>query len=213
MVDIIDKMFSNENSRDNQNNELSEAEKAKREDRKTAGFGQMSNNIVELMSAIATNKGIRRLLYLNQENPFHPDYDKRIPTKSEILSSKSKYGRIKPVSFNPEATIEDRTEIRIYYNIGRVDGSGKHVDANIHIDIICAKDLWLIEDAIGRSKIRPYEILSRISDEIGAQNRNNISIGAMSQFQMLSVNEQFDAIRVYYNIKDIAGDIAYVEGS
>ena len=71
----------------------------------------------------------------------------------------------------------------------------------------------LIENAIGRSKIRPYEILSRISDEIGAQNKNSLSLGTMSQFQMLSVNEQFDAIRVYYNIKDIAGDINYVDGS
>ena len=32
MVDSIDKMFANENSRDNQNHELGEAEKAKRED-------------------------------------------------------------------------------------------------------------------------------------------------------------------------------------
>lgn len=198
MVDVTDKMF---------------ADRAKKEDRKTAGFGQMSNNVVELMSAIATNKGIRRLLYINERDPFNARYDRRVPTRDEILSNTSKYGRIKPVSFNTEATTEDRTEIRVYYNIGRIDGSGKQVDANLHIDIICAKDLWLIEDAIGRSKIRPYEILSRVSDEIGANNRNNIKIGTMSQFQMLSVNEQFDAIRVYYNIKDIAGDIAYVEGS
>lgn len=198
MVDVTDKMF---------------ADKAKKEDRKTAGFGQMSNNVVELMSAIATNKGIRRLLYINESDPFNARYDRRVPTRDEILSNTSKYGRIKPVSFNTEATTEDRTEIRVYYNIGRIDGSGKQVDANLHIDIICAKDLWLIEDAIGRSKIRPYEILSRVSDEIGAKNRNDIKIGTMSQFQMLSVNEQFDAIRVYYNIKDIAGDIAYVEGS
>lgn len=193
--------------------ESEEKKKILKEDRKTAGFGQMSNNVVDIMNTIASNKGIRRLLYINESDPFNSRYDKRVPSKDEILSTKSRYGRIKPVSFNTEATIEDRTEVRVYYNIGRIDGSGKQVDANIHIDIICAKDLWLIENAIGRSKIRPYEILSRISDEIGAQNRNGISLGTMSQFQMLSVNEQFDAIRVYYNIKDIAGDINYVDGS
>lgn len=199
MVDVIKEMFGEE--------------AVLKEDRKTAGFGQMSNNVVDLMNAIAKNKGIRRLLYINESDPFNSRHDEDIPTRDEILSTRSEYGRIKPVSFNTDATIEDRSEVRVYYNIGRVDSSGKQVDANIHIDIICAKDLWLIENAIGRSKIRPYEILSRISDEIGAQNKNSLSLGTMSQFQMLSVNEQFDAIRVYYNIKDIAGDINYVDGS
>lgn len=208
MVDIIDEMFPTSNNK----NTLSDAEKAKIEDRKTAGFSQMSNNVVEIMSAIARNKGIRRLLYLNQSDPFNPRYDNRVPDVSEILTH-SRYKRISPVSFNTDATIEDRTEIRVYYNIGRIDSSGKQIDANIHIDIICAKDLWLIEDVLKRSKIRPYEILSRISDEIGAQNNSGVKIGRMSQFQMLSVNEQFDAIRVYYNVKDIAGDIAYAKGS
>lgn len=182
---------------------------------RTAGFHQLSNNVVEVMGAIARNKGIRYLLYNNDSNPFilKDEEGKTIkpPTRDEILSPSSEKMRIRPVSFNPEATVDDRTEIRVYYNVGRVDGSGKHIDANMHIDVICAKSLWLITDVReSRSLIRPYEIMSRIADEIGAGNRNGINIGKISQFQMLSVNEKFDAIRMYYNVKDISGNVNHL---
>lgn len=176
----------------------------------TAGFNQMSNNIVEIMSALARNKGIRHLLFIDDSQPFHEKHEGDVPTRDEILSPNSEKMRIRPVSFNTDATTEDRTEIRVYYNIGRVDGSGKQIDANIHIDVVCAKDLWLISGVNNKSLIRPYEIMSRIADEIGAKNRNGIKIGTISQFQMLSVNEQFDAIRMYYNIKDISGNINHL---
>lgn len=170
----------------------------------TAGFNQMSNNVVDIMSALAGNKGIRHLLYVDNDQPFN---DEDIPSSREIISPSSNKVRIRPVSFNTEATIKDRTEIRVYYNVGRVDSSGKQIDANMHIDIICAKDLWLIRGVNGKSLIRPYEIMSRIADEIGAKNRNNLNLGSIVQFQMLSVNEQFDAIRIYYNTKDVSGNI------
>lgn len=210
MVDVIDKMFgSNEsgNSNDGKDEQYGD----------TVSFNQMSNNVVEIMNRIATNKGIRKLLFIEDDEPFD-DTNSYTPSKDMILNPKSNECRIKPVSFNTEATSKDRVEIRVYYNIGRVDSSGKNIDANIHIDIICAKDLWLIRDPLGRSKIRPYEIMSRIADEIGAKNVNNrnkhiksadrlANLGNISQFQMLSVNEQFDAIRMYYNIRDISGNI------
>lgn len=176
----------------------------------TAGFSQLSNNIVEIMNILGTNKGIRHLLYIDDHQPFHEKHNSEIPTKDEILSISSEKRRIRPVSFNPEATVDDRTEIRVYYNIGRLDSSGKQVDANMHIDIICAKDLWLIQGVNNKSLIRPYEIMSRIADEIGAGNRNGINIGSISQFQMLSVNERFDALRIYYNTKDISGNINHL---
>lgn len=211
MVDVIDKMFGVSSG----GNE----DEGKMEDRKTAGFSQLSNNIVDIMSYIAQNEGIRSLLYVDTPTPFAepskntPQNKKEdaVPDKREILSPASEKNRIKPVSFDTDATTSDKTEIRVYYNVGRVDGSGKQIDANIHIDIICAKNLWMIKDAIGRSKIRPYEIMSRIADEIGANNRNKINLGRITQFQMLSVNDQFDSIRIYYNTRDIAGDIRHVK--
>lgn len=173
----------------------------------TDSLNQMSNNVVDVMNAIAKNQGIRALLYLNDEEPFHPSLRSKIPSAKDIVSPSSTSKRISPVSFNPNAQVEDRSEIRVYYNIGRFDGSGKHVDYNMHIDIICAKELWMIRDSVkGKSLIRPYEIMSRIFDEIGIRNEENNHIGRPVQFQMLSVNPKFDAIRIYYNTADIMGN-------
>lgn len=173
----------------------------------TASLNQMSNNIVDVMQALAQNKGIRALLYVNDAQPLHPKHKDDIPKPHEIISMDSDKRRISPVSFDMTAQLEDRSEIRVYYNIGRFDSSGKHVDYNMHIDIICAKDLWMINDPIkNRSLIRPYEIMSRIFDSIGSNNINKLNIGRPVQFQMLSVNERFDALRIYYNTRDVMGN-------
>lgn len=179
----------------------------------TKGLDQLSNNVVDVMKAIARNKGIRHLLSLDSDDPFNPGEEDVIPSASDIVSPSFTGRKILPVSFDTKATTDAKTEIRVYYNVGRIDGSGKKIDANMHIDIICAKSLWQIQDKNGsRSLIRPYEIMSRIADEIGADNRNGINLGRISQFQMLSVNEQFDSIRMYYNIYDISGNMNTLKG-
>ena len=178
----------------------------------TASLGQMSNNVVDVMKALAGNKGIRALLYIDDDNPLDKEHRDSIPSEIEIIRGHGDKKRISPVSFDMNAQLDDRTEIRVYYNIGRFSKEGRHVDYNMHIDIICAKNLWLITDALGNSKIRPYEIMSRIFDVIGQRNINQINIGKPVQFQMLSVNERFDAIRIYFNTHDIVGDVNKVKG-
>lgn len=180
----------------------------------TASLHSMSNNVVDIMQALAQNVGIRTLLSINDDMPFHPKHKNKIATPQEIMSPKSNKRRIYPVSFNMNAQLDDRTEIRVYYNVGRFDSSGAHMDYNMHIDIICAKDLWLISDHVKqKSLIRPYEIMSRIVDSTGRYNYNNINIGKPVQFQMLSVNEKFDALRIYYNTMDVVGDTNSLERS
>ena len=178
----------------------------------TASLGQMSNNVVDVMKALAGNKGIRALLYIDDDNPLDKEHRDSIPSDIEIIRGHGDKKRISPVSFDMNAQLDDRTEIRVYYNIGRFSKEGRHVDYNMHIDIICAKNLWLITDALGNSKIRPYEIMSRIFDVVGQRNINQINIGRPVQFQMLSVNERFDAIRIYFNTHDIVGDVNKVKG-
>lgn len=178
----------------------------------TVSMGHMSNNVVDVMKAIADNYGIRALLYIDEDNPLDKEHKDNVPSSLEILKQNGDKNRISPVSFNMMAQIEDRTEIRVYYNIGRFSREGRHIDYNMHIDIICAKNLWLITDALGNSKIRPYEIMSRIFDVVGQRNINQINIGRPVQFQMLSVNERFDSIRIYFNTYDIVGDVDKVRG-
>lgn len=180
----------------------------------TASLHSMSHNVVDIMQALAQNAGIRTLLYVDDSMPFHPKHSKDVPTPEEILSPKSDKRRIYPVSFNMNAQLADRTDIRVYYNVGRFDSSGKHVDYNMHIDIICAKELWLITDHVKKkSLIRPYEIMSRIIDSTGKHNYNGLNLGKPVQFQMLSVNERFDALRIYYNTSDVMGDTNSVRES
>lgn len=178
----------------------------------TVSMGHMSNNVVDVMKALADNYGIRALLYIDEDNPLDKEHREDVPSSLEIIKQNSDKGRISPVSFNMNAQVADRTEIRVYYNIGRFSTEGKHIDYNMHIDIICAKNLWLITDTLGNSKIRPYEIMSRIFDVVGQRNINQINIGRPVQFQMLSVNERFDAIRIYFNTHDIVGDVDKVKG-
>ena len=178
----------------------------------TVSMGHMSNNVVDVMKALADNRGIRALLYIDDDKPLDKEHREDVPSNEEILKPNGEKNRISPVSFNMKAQIPSRTEIRVYYNIGRFSTEGKHIDYNIHIDIICAKDLWLIKDTLGNSKIRPYEIMSRIFDVVGQRNINQINIGKPVQFQMLSVNERVDAIRIYFNTHDIVGDVDKVKG-
>ena len=178
----------------------------------TVSMGHMSNNVVDVMKALADNYGIRALLCIDEENPLDKEHKEDVPNSLEILKPNSDKNRITPVSFNMKAQVPERTEIRVYYNIGRFSTEGRHIDYNMHIDIICAKNLWLIKDTLGNSKIRPYEVMSRIFDVIGQRNINQINIGRPVQFQMLSVNERFDAIRIYFNTYDIVGDVDKVKG-
>lgn len=178
----------------------------------TVSMGHMSNNVVDVMKALAENYGIRALLYIDKDNPLDKEHKEDVPNSLEIIKQRSDKSRISPVSFDMNAQIDDRTEIRVYYNIGRFSKEGRHIDYNMHIDIICAKNLWLITDVLGNSKIRPYEIMSRIFDVVGQRNINQLNIGRPVQFQMLSVNERFDAIRIYFNTHDIVGDVNKVKG-
>lgn len=178
----------------------------------TVSMEHMSNNVVDVMKAISNNYGIRALLYIDDPNPLDPEHKATVPNSQEILKPNSEKNRISPVSFNMNAQIDDRTEIRVYYNIGRFSKEGRHIDYNMHIDIICAKNLWVIRDVNDNSKIRPYEIMSRIFDVVGQRNINQLNIGKPVQFQNLSVNERFDALRIYFNTHDVVGDVNKVKG-
>lgn len=152
----------------------------------------MSKSIVDIMKEIANNTGVARLLMNNTNTPYN-----EIPENIEdIANINSKHAKIYPFPFNPDAEIKDGSFIRVYYNYGELDSSETISDLDIYIDIVVAKSLWLISDA-NKSLIRPYEILGRVIDTVGRRSgRNSIRI-EVKGFQHLSVNNSFDAIRIY----------------
>lgn len=154
----------------------------------------MSKSIVSTMNELAKNEGLARLLVNNVSNPFdnsHPTID-----KSKLIIPNSGESKIYPYPFDPQATVNDGSFIRVYYNNGELDTNEAIAESQIHIDIIVAKNLWLINDG-ENSLIRPYEILGRVIDMVGKNGLNENLRLDIKGWQHLSVNTKFDAIRLY----------------
>lgn len=146
----------------------------------------MSQDLVGMMNALDKNLGIRTLIGNDVTDPF------KVTAPSSILLT-----RLHPYPFDIEATTLDGTFIRIYYNQGSLDEKMIITDAQVHIDIICSRNLWLIHDEIGRSSIRPYEIMSRVIDTLGLNGLTTPL--SFDGYQHLYINTKFDCIRLYAN--------------
>lgn len=158
-------------------------------------INNLSNNIVSILDILSNNERLCQLLLHNESNPF---FEPNPTAMKNIANPKSDSCRITPYAFDPEATIEDSSFIRVYYNNGEFDGSEAIQELTLHIDIIVAKNLWLINNDT-RSMIRPYEIMDSIVDSIGRSSWNNKINVNFDSWTYLAVNTAFDAIRLYSN--------------
>jgi hypothetical protein len=150
----------------------------------------LSKNIVEVMKALAKNEGLARLLLHNVSNP---DYQTAPEQKNNIANPSSDHCKIFPYPFDPEAQIEDECFIRVYYNDGELSENEVIAETQLNIDIICAKSLWLVDGG----KIRPYEIMALVMNQIGQRSVGSTIKLKFDGFQHLAVNTKFDCIRLY----------------
>lgn len=176
---------------------------------------RMSTVIVSVMEALGTYEAINDLLLYEDMTPLdndksRPIYDGEKITGQQVFDEGlvykqgSKYQRIFPYPFNPEAQESDSVFIRVYYAEGRNDSSGKIVQGRLHIDIVCSMDYWVINDNAHKLPlIRPYAIMSRINERIGKNNTFGYNLGNPSGFMHLAVNQRFESLRLYYNTNDI----------
>lgn len=191
----------------------------------------MSNNITDIMWSISNNAGLLRLLVYNMDNPFdtkeHDEADAKLVIKKmgndfskyvlnsdgkyvlpnptggkNILKPDSSHTKIFPFPFNPEATVEEGSFIRAYYNDGEFNDNEVIAESQINIDIIVAKSLWLINDGT-RSMIRPYEIAGRVIDMVGRRSVGNTVKLNFQGYQHLYINSKFDAFRLYANYMSV----------
>jgi hypothetical protein len=153
----------------------------------------MSKNIVNIMLQLSYSDGLVKLLVNNVDNPFSSSLP--VINNSQLINPDSIDARIFPYPFDPEAQIEDSSFIRVYYNNGEFDGE-IIAESQLHIDIIVAKSLWLINNE-GRSLIRPYEIMGLVTDLLGTRSNNDTLKLKFTGWQHLAVNTKFDAIRLY----------------
>lgn len=155
----------------------------------------LSKNIVNVMKALAKNEGLARLLVNNVENPYVTPVGEE--GRKNLITQDSVNSKIFPVPFDPDAQTEDTSFIRVYYNQGDFDNEILQ-DLSLHVDIVVAKSLWLINDGTN-SLIRPYEIMDRVIDLVGKKSANSSVSVKFDGWQHLAVNTKFDAIRLYSN--------------
>jgi hypothetical protein len=158
---------------------------------------QLSTHLVNVMQELIKNQGIAMLLANDTLTPF----DTTVADPSKLLMT-----RIHPVPFDIDATTTDGTFIRVYYNQGQLSGDENITEAQILIDIVCSKPLWLISEVINGNKtslIRPYEIMDRVVDMLGKNSINSKIRLEFDGFQHLYINTKFDCVRLYANYWEI----------
>lgn len=150
----------------------------------------MSDNLTLLLSEVIEVPEIVKYLTYNQKNPLSQP---NVVSPSSLILKK-----IHPYPFDPIATTEDCTELRIYYPEGVFDSSGAVVETCVYIDIVVAKTLWLIND--GKAAIRPYMIMKYLFEHFHKKSIGTLGRVEFTNFAHLHINETFDAIRIETNV-------------
>jgi hypothetical protein len=158
----------------------------------------MSKNIVKLIQQLSLNDGLAMLIANDVVDPFDPNLP-AVDKKNLFMPNDFVNSRLYPLAFDPDATLNDRTFVRVYYNQGQLDNTEVIAESQINIDIIVAKSLWLIHDINGNPVVRPYEIMGRIIDLLGSRSANTSIKLQFDGFQQLAVNGKFECVRLYAN--------------
>ena len=153
----------------------------------------MSNNIIDIILSLAKNDGLLRLIVNNDDEPMKKPVKLSV---KDLIYPRNCNAKILPLPFDVNATEDESSFIRVYYNDGELNENEVIADSQIHIDIICAKSLWLINDG-DKSLIRPYEIMSRVMDMLGRRSVNTKIKLHFNSYQHLYINSKYDAIRLY----------------
>lgn len=157
-------------------------------------FDTMSKNLTEVLAKLAKNDALCKLLINESAEPLKGILPPSI--SNTIIRPTSEFARIFPYPFSEDSVSEDGVFLRVYYNNGELNASEVIGEAQLHIDIVCAKSLWLIRTERG-SSVRPYEIMSRVMDSVGKKSVGSGIKLSFRRYQHMYVNQQFDAIRLY----------------
>jgi len=168
----------------------------------------MSNNVVGIMKQLVKNNAIVELLINNNNSlPLLMDANglrEKITDKirDNTINPNSASAKIFPYPFNVEATTTDGAFIRVYYNDGEFNDNEVIAESQLHIDIVVARSMWLINDG-KKSLVRPYEIMGRVIDQVGKRSVGSPIKIKFNGYQHLYVNDKFDAIRLYANYMSV----------
>jgi hypothetical protein len=149
----------------------------------------LSDNLTIIIDELIGIQNIAKYLAYDLKNPLGQPLVK-IPAKSLVLD------KIYPYPFDPVVTVEDCSQLRVYYPKSDFKSDAVIGNIEVNFDIVVAKSLWLINDGLSKSSIRPFMIMKEIVEHF---NRNSIKTLGQLDFEgfiHLNVNEKFGAIRL-----------------
>lgn len=157
----------------------------------------MSTNIVETMKTLSRNPMLGKLLVHDVKNPYLESL--LVPDPNSLINMSIDDPKISPFPFDEDGVNTlSGSFIRIYYNDGDFNDNQTIAESELHIDIICSKDVWLVNnDELKKSIIRPYDIAGRVVDLVGKRSVGKHPKLRFKGFQHLYISKKFHCIRLY----------------
>jgi hypothetical protein len=147
----------------------------------------LSKNIPLMLEQILNSREITKYLTYNQKNPLS-QVNTALPANGLMFKN------VFPYPFDSTATLEDCSQVRVYYSNGYLDTREITHNTQIVFDIIVAKSLWLVNDGV--SLVRPYEIMKHIVALFSDKSVGTLGKINFHRFVHLTVNDKFNAIRL-----------------
>lgn len=151
----------------------------------------LSSNLINILLEILQHQDICKYIHYNQSNPLQQS-DLSLPAVFLLKNDDETKKRVFPYPFNPSITIEDQTQLRIYYPSLEFKNGQVVEDGMVLFDIICSKNLWLIDGGL----IRPYEIMKLIVNNFHDKSIDTVGKLQFKRFNHIFVNDKFDCLRL-----------------
>lgn len=152
----------------------------------------LSDNMVLILEYMMNNQNLCKLINYDEKNPIEK-------TNLLLPASGLLFTKLFPYPFNPEVIREDCTQINVWCPQGEFDDSGSISIADVVIDIVVAKSLFLI-NIDGRPKLRPYETMKEVIKTFKGQSIGTLGKLKFQSFMHITANELFDVFRLRTNM-------------
>jgi len=152
------------------------------------GFDFLSPALLDILNQAVQSQNLVKYLYYNTQTPLQ---GADITDVSSLL-----YNQVFPSPFDTTIEQEDCSQLRVFYQTGKIQNDMVVDNINVIFDIIVAKSLWLINDGNGNSQVRPYMIMSELEKQFRNQSVGRAGRLLFQSFDHIMVDKMFNGIRL-----------------